>query len=202
MRATIAVLSFGVACDTPVRAKNDGGATAPAASTATTATAAAATASAGKLPLTSGASLAIPATARSEEAPSVLPDQALRAHMFTLGEDARLMINELKRPDGGCGKALDEEWGKMQKAQDDTDQQRLKFRRMQNIEQLEIAGNRVLFSASSHSPGGDQKAALATLMLCTARDYVVIMYAVKKSEIGSEVKPMMIGIANSYSAKR
>ncbi len=155
-----------------------------------------------KLVLASGATMTLPAGARSANAPSGLPDPVKATHVYILGEDARLAVNELAPPPGGCGKALDDEWAKMKKAQGDTDAERLKYRQLHDVAELDLAGRRALYSASRHAPGDGsaQKASLATLLVCGERDYLVLMYAVKRPDLPADAKDKLVAVANSYAA--
>ena len=108
---------------------------------------------------------------------------------------------EMALPAGGCDKALDDEWAKMEKAKGDTDPKRLELRRMQGIERLTIAGRRALYSASGHTPGeaSTQRASLATLLTCTDRDYLVVMYAVKGPALPADAKQRLTDMVASYA---
>ncbi|MSP24898.1 MAG: hypothetical protein EXR75_06965 [Myxococcales bacterium] len=156
--------------------------------------------------LNSGAALTLPADAVALAGPSGLPAEVRFGHMFRLGDAARIMVNELTRPEPGCAAALDAEWQKLERAKSDADPARLEYRRVSSIESLMIAGRRTLYSDAVQravkNDAPSPPSTLATLTFCTATDYVVIMYALKGAGLPASAKTMLLGVAESYRAPR
>ncbi|MBM4360009.1 MAG: hypothetical protein FJ096_18040 [Deltaproteobacteria bacterium] len=156
----------------------------------------------GTILLASGASLTPPAGATEADLPSALPAEVRSAHVFTLAGDARLMVNEVSHEGQTCAAALDKEWAKMQAARGDTDPERLKFRKMRDVERLEVGGLRAIYGASSHGTGQPgEVASLATLVFCAGEDQVVAMLAARQAEVPPNAKETLFALLQSHRAK-
>lgn len=157
---------------------------------------------AGKLLLTTGATLGLPPGLTPVESPGELPKEVKSARVFTLPGDARLMLNELDHGTEPCSAALEREWKKMQAAQEDTDPERLKFRQMKAIERLDLEGKQGIYGASSHGTGEPgQVAGLATLVFCGGEDLVVAMLAAKQPDVPASAKAVLLDLLRSYRPK-
>jgi hypothetical protein len=219
MRAAFVFSIALVACNTPVRperAQGDGTAAPLGTESPSDGASAKATASGfalaapqpipegppGKIVLTSGATLDLPAGSVLASAPTELPSEVKRAQVWKFPDESRLMVNELTPTAGSCDAELDKEWAKMKAAQADNDPERLKFRRVESVEKIDLDGRRALFSASTHGTGNPgESASLATLLLCTPTDYVVAMLAAKKSDVPTDTKTPLVSLVKSYKAK-
>jgi len=212
MRAALALLLALAACDTPVEQRRVPDAAAsveaqrrPLASAAEPALSPTSGATAGptsvpaKLLLTSGATLMLPPGLTPVDSPGELPKEVKSARVFKLPGDARLMVNELDHGTEACASALDREWDKMQAAKDDTDPERLKYRRMKDAERLELEGKKGAYGASSHGTGQPgEVAALATLIFCGGEDLVVAMLAAKQPEVPPSAKAVLLDLLRSH----
>jgi hypothetical protein len=157
------------------------------------------------LTLASGATLRLPAGAEPHRAPQWLPDEVQRAHVFRLGSEARLlMVTELGPPPQGCEAALAAEHLRMVEARDDTDEARRALRRVGKVEELTIAGRRVLYGESEQrglarpSDAGRPFAGLSTLMMCAGRDRVVLMLAAREPGEPADARRTLLVVAASF----
>ena len=202
-----------LACDTPVQTGGEGrdavasgAATSPATRGAGTATVrpgaspqASAPSGSERLVLSSGASLAVPSGAKSAAVPSSLPPEVKTAFVLELPGDARLMVNELAHEGEACASALEKEWTKMKAAQGDMDPERLKYRKMGEVERVELGGRTAIYGASSHSTGVDgEVASLATLVACAGEDELVAMLAERRAEGRKDAKEVLFQLVKSY----
>lgn len=160
--------------------------------------------------LQNGARLSLPegATNKPFDAAGRLPEEVNKAHVFQLGgNDRLLMINEMALVGGSCKATLDKEAKRMKTAQDDTDPERLKYRKMGAFEAFEIDGHRVLYGLSKNRGLGFAEGkerpmvAMATMLMCRDETYVAIMFVSKKPELPSGMKKMLTDLVDSYDKK-
>ena len=154
--------------------------------------------------LKGGATLRLPGSATPHRVPKRLPAQVTQSRVFRVGGETKLsMINELKL-DKPCKQALDGEWQRMKKAKADTDDARLKVRRIGAIEELRLAGRRVLYAETSQrgfaklADGGRPSRQIATMLFCEGDNQVALMFAVQQPALPAGAKRMLSNVVSSY----
>lgn len=203
----LAVLAVGLlACNTPVRPERSTEGASSASGDAATPpprpSATAPAAPAGKMALSSGATLDLPPGAVEADAPSSLPSEVKLARVYKLPDESRLMVNEFHRGSEPCAAALEREWSKMQAARGDTDPERLKYRRVEDVERVDLDGKQAVYGASTHGTGKPgEVATLATLVFCAGEDHVVAMLAAKQATTPADTRARLLGLARSHRAR-
>ncbi len=154
--------------------------------------------------LQGGATLRLPASATPHRVPKRLPAQVTQSRVFRVGGETKLlMVNELKL-DKACKLALEDEWQRMKKARADKDDNRLKVRRVGAIEELKLAGRRVLYAETSQrgfaklADGGRPRGMLASMLMCEGDNQVALMFAVQQSTLPTGTKRMLSDVVSSY----
>jgi hypothetical protein len=161
--------------------------------------------------LNNGATLKLPGGAFTKpfDTRARLPEEVLKAHMFKLGAGKRmLMVNEMKLVGDSCKASLDRESKRMKTAQDDTNPERLKYRKVGAFEELNVGGHRVLYSESKNRgfglTGGPERpmVGMATMLMCRDdANYVALMFASDKADLEDGLKGTLTKVVASYAKK-
>ncbi|MCA9620863.1 MAG: hypothetical protein KC731_17690 [Myxococcales bacterium] len=166
---------------------------------------------ASEVTLGSGAVLPLPAGATQKpfDAAKRLPEGVEAAHLFNLGSPKRLlMVNEMDLGGRTCAAALDEEKKRMRAAQDDTDPERLKYRKVSFFEELDVDGQHYLYGESKNrglGPAtGEERpmVGMGTLLMCRDETYVALMAVTDQTDLPQGMKGLLLDVAKGYKAKR
>lgn len=157
------------------------------------------------LQLSSGAKLRLPKNAKAARAPAALPAGIKKVHAFRLGlERQTLLVNELEHGKKDCKALMAEQRDKLQAAQKDTNEARLNFRKMAKVQELKAGAYSMIYAESFQRglppKGADPRpmVAMASALMCTPQDFVVVMYASKQSKLQLNIKAMLQKILASY----
>lgn len=159
----------------------------------------------GQLKLSSGALLVLPKNAKVTKPPPVLPAGIKKVHAYRLGQARQtLLVNELERGSKPCAELMAEQQKKLQAAQQDTNEARLNFRKMGKVEAVAAGSRRVLYAESQQRglppKNGEPRpmVAMASALMCTPTDFVVVMYASKQDKLKVDIKSMLTALLASY----